>query len=713
MRTLIFCLLIALIACANAFTLSRSPRLVSKLHGTYEDISSYGRDCFKGAVAAPYLKKAGLEADAITKADWTTNGDQDKMAAAILEWAKHKGATSVCHWFQPMASAGVRFGQTGQVYNKMLKFDKDGKAVFKFDGDQLLQGETDGSSFPNGGLRATHRAGAYLTPDPTSPVFIRDDVVYIPSCMVAYTGLALDEKLPLLRAADSLSKEGARLMNNLGYKVDTVFANIGLEQELFFVPRKTYLNRPDLLLAGRTVMGKMPARGQEMCDHYMAPLGHDSAFLLCMQEIQEKCFAVGIPLATRHKEVAPGQYEFAPLFGTMTTQIDQNLIVMQIIEETAIKHELAALFQEKPFQGVNGSGKHNNWSIATEDGTNLLNPKQVEAKTGNPDIFPIIMAAIIKAIDENGDLMRMAVSTPGNDFRLGACEAPPAIMSMYLGEELSSFMQDFCVNDNAKMTISNKEVSLGSSKLAKVKIPPQDRNRSSPMPYGGNRFEFRAVGSSQNVSIVNIVLAAIVSKAFKDFSDAIEAGQTPKEVAQAAIKGHSKVVFDGNGYDLQNQEMLTKAGLWRIDSGVDAMAVITSPKNVALFEQLGIFSEAECESRKNVMLDHYTGMVEIEAQVMMDMIQQQVSPIVPNDHELSLALKSSVETLKTWQHKIHDAETPFEKASLSRELRLEVMEEARKVCDAVEAITPKTIWPMPTYSQLLFDSEDLMQPIRF
>lgn len=320
-----------------------------------------------------------------------------------------------------MGSSGVRHGLSGQVQNMMLKFGKDGSVVQDFKGKTLIKGETDGSSYPNGGLRGTHCAGGYLAVDTSSPIFLRGDTIFIPSVLVSYYGAALDEKTPLLRANAALDKQGSRLLKKLGLDTSSgIQANIGLEQEIFLVPRDAYYRRPDLQLTGRTVIGKNAPRGQEMCDHYMAPLSSATAALGCMQEIQDECWRLGIPLKTRHREVAPNQFEFAPLFGSNTTQIDQNIMVMQIIEEVAAKHGLAALLQEKPFNGVNGSGKHNNWSIATRDGVQLLEPEDLLAATKNEIAFPVVMAAIVAAVDEHGDLMRMAIANPGNDFRLGA-----------------------------------------------------------------------------------------------------------------------------------------------------------------------------------------------------------------------------------------------------------------------------------------------------
>jgi Uncharacterized protein related to glutamine synthetase len=410
----------------------------------------------------------------------------------------------------------------------------------------LIKGETDGSSYPNGGLRGTHCAGGYLALDTSSPIFLRGDTIFVPSALVSYYGAALDEKTPVLRANAALNKQGSRLLKHLGLdasKHGGLVTNIGLEQEIFLIPREEYYRRPDLQLTGRTIIGKDAPRGQEMCDHYMAPLSSATPALACMQEIQEECWKLGIPLKTRHREVAPNQFEFAPLFGTNTTQIDQNVMVMQIIEEVSARHGLAALLQEKPFNNVNGSGKHNNWSIATADGIQLLLPKAVHEATGNPYAFPIIMAAIVSAIDEHGDLMRMAISSPGNDFRLGACEAPPAIVSTYLGEDMSFYLEHFKDGKGLGEYVPGvKTLDLGVSEILPFEVPAEDRNRTSPFPYGGARFEFRAVGSSQNVSLVNTVLNTITAEKFSDFADKIDAGEDPIAVARAALNKHWRVV---------------------------------------------------------------------------------------------------------------------------------------------------------------------------
>jgi len=673
-------------------------------------LQGYGQNVFRGAIAAPYLEKEGLTID-VLKTNWAHDSILcDKIAAAVLAWAIERGASVYCHWFQPLGASGVRHGQSAQVQNKMIEFDKDGVPQWDFNGKALLKGETDGSSYPNGGLRVTHRAGAYLCVDVTSPIFLREDTIFIPACFVAYTGEALDEKTPLLRSGDALTREGSRLLGLLGYNVKSLVTNIGLEQELFFIPRDQYLRRPDLQLTGRTIIGKMPARGQEMSDHYMAPPSTTSPVLACMRELQTECFKLGIPLRTRHREVAPNQYEFAPLFGTVTTQIDQNLMVMQMAEEIAVKHGLACLLHEKPFQGINGSGKHNNWSIATDDGTNLLNFKQLAAKVGSEEVFPVIMAAIIKAINDNGDLMRMAIASPGNDFRLGACEAPPSIISAYLGEDMTNFLDGYIKGENIPYASTAKILDMGAQSLPPFEVPAEDRNRTSPFPYGGHRFEFRAVGSSQNVSLVNTVLATIVAKAFHEFANEIESGKTPKEVAQNALQQCWKTIFNGNGYDIDNQKLLTERGNWRYDSGIDAILRYTENKNIELFQSMKVLTKDECYSRQNIMLSQYINIIEIEVLCLINMIQQYIIPSLLNNKEEDEILKNnyynelknSIQKLDNDLNNITNDNDIIMKAKKARILRLETMIDIRKICDKVEAIIPANLWNLATYKELLF-----------
>ncbi|GMH87743.1 hypothetical protein TrST_g3110 [Triparma strigata] len=666
----------------------------------YED---YGSAVFKGDVADAYLKKHGASAALLDDPTWTEHSS-DTVAAAILDWAIDNGADSYCHWFQPMAASGVRHGLTGQVQNKMIEFDRESNKIkFDFKGKNLIRGETDGSSFPNGGLRATHTAGGYLALDTSSPVFLRGDIVHIPSALVSFYGTALDEKTPLLRSNEALNTQGLRLLKCLGYEPQELVANIGLEQEIFLIPRDQYLRRMDLQMTGRTIMGKDAPRGQEMCDHYMAAMSTAQPALEAMQEMQQECWKMGIPLKTRHREVAPGQYEFAPLFGTNTTQVDQNIMVMQVIEEVAAKHGLAALLQEKPFANINGSGKHNNWSIGTTDGVNLLNPDQISKVSGNDNAFAVIMSAIISAIDTHGDLMRMSIATPGNDFRLGACEAPPAITSTYLGDDMTNYLQAFKDGKTGAYNPGTKSMEMGTKFIRPIAIPAEDRNRTSPFPYGGARFEYRAVGSAQNTSMVNTVLNTMTAQKFKQFADAIEGGASPEKVAQDALSASWKVIFNGDNYDEANQEMLTKNGLWRIDSAVEANHRMVDPKNVALFAEMGVLEAEECEARENVLHDHYTGTVEMEALCMIDMINQHVLPSC-KDAEVGPVsdLESSVVTLKAAVAEIHAAETPYAAATLARTLRLETMVDIREFCDAAEGVVPADMWTLPTYKEMLF-----------
>jgi len=684
----------------------RAARMTVRAAGSPASLGGFGDKVFKGKVADKYLAKYDETSALLETADWTTNGKADVVASAALDWAKEEGASVYCHWFQPMGSSGVRPGQSGQVHNSMFEFDmKTGEPVWELRGKDILKGETDGSSYPNGGMRATHTAGGYLSVDPMSPMFIREDTLFIPACFVSYNGDALDEKTPLHRACDSLSREGARLMTLLGCKTSGMVNNIGLEQEIFLVPREAYYKRPDLQFAGRTVMGKMPPRGQEMSDHYMAPLSTATPALECIREIQTEAFKMGIPLKTRHREVAPNQYEFAPLFGPAVTQTDNNLMVMQITEEIAARHGLAALLQEKPFAGVNGSGKHNNWSISTAEGVQLFNPEVLNKATGNPDVFPIIMAAVVSAIDKHGDLMRLAIASPGNDFRLGAMEAPPAVISTFLGPDMTAYLEAFAAGSTGKYYEPNtKTVAFGADSVADIEVPAEDRNRTSPFPYGGARFEFRAAGSSQNVSLINTVLNTITAEAFKTVADRIEAGESGVAVAQELLKTHSKCIFNGNGYAADWPEKAVEKGIWRIDSGVDAICEFTSDKNKELFSKMGVFSADECEARKEVLLEHYVGTVEIECNAMIDMINQHVIPSCKAaDVGPVRKLGGAVKQLQDALGKIHGAETVAEAAAMARTLRLETMDkEVRALCDEAEALCPPALWTLATYNELLF-----------
>jgi len=674
---------------------------LSKARSFMSSIDEYGSNCFKGAIADKYLAKQGLPAGLLNDSKWTETDAADGVAKAVMEWAGDRGASVYTHWFQPLGASGVRHGMTGQVHNAFFTFGDDGKPVFSFKGKELLKGETDGSSYPSGGMRATHTAGGYTILDPTSSIFIRGDTVYVPTCLVSFYGDALDEKTPLLRSMTALSRETTRLCKNLGYDVNEAFPNIGLEQEYFLIPRSAYYKRLDLQMTGRTIMGKFAPRGQEMSDHYMGP--PNPIAMECIREIQHECFMLGIPMRTRHREVAPNQYECAPMFGIATTQIDQNLMFMQIAEEVAARHGLACLNQEKPFAGVNGSGKHNNFSIGTDTGVNLLNAEQVTKASGSNELFGVVMSAIVRAVDLHGDLMRMSIASPGNDFRLGAMEAPPAIVSTYLGESVTAYLEKAMAAGSFPAYVSEgSTVDLGIPAIAPFTVPSEDRNRTSPFPYGGHRFEFRAVGSAQNVSMVNTVLCTIIADSFAEFSKQIEGGSKPADVAIKALNDHWRVIFNGNGYSEEWPIEAGKRGIWRIDSGVESMKRLSDPKNTALFESQKVMSEKECVARTAVMYEHYAGSVEMEALSMVDMIKQHIIPSCKAASMATAELESSVASLQDGLAKIHHADDEYEKASLARVLRLETMDKVRAVCDKAEEDCPADLWTIATYKELLF-----------
>jgi len=438
-----------------------------------------------------------------------------------------------------------------------------------------------------------------------------------------------------------------------------------------------------------------------MSDHYMAP-PNQIAFE-CIKEIQHECFLMGIPMKTRHREVAPNQYECAPLFGLATTQIDQNIMFMQICEEVTARHGLAVLNHEKPFQNVNGSGKHNNFSIATDTGVNLLNVDQLAKAAGSPLPFIAIMASIVSAVDKHGDLMRMAIASPGNDFRLGACEAPPAIVSTYLGDSLSKYLEEFKKTKVVQpYTAEGKTIDLGVPAIAPFTVPAEDRNRTSPFPYGGHRFEFRAVGSSQNVSMVNTVLCSIFADAFSNFSDQLEKGAKPADVAATLLDSHWRAIFNGNGYAQEWPIEAGKRGLWRIDSGVEAMSRLSAPKNIELFEKMKVLSKKECVARTTVMYNHYVGTVEMEAKCMVDMIKQHIIPSCKAADMAVHELEGGVASVQAGLHAIHTAADEEAKAKAARVLRLETMMDVRKLCDKAEEDVPADLWTIATYKDLLF-----------
>ena len=468
-----------------------------------------------------------------------------------------------------------------------------------------------------------------------------------------------------------------------------------------FAARRFY-KRPDLQLTGRTLIGKMPARGQELCDHYMAALSTAQPAFECMKEIQAQCLALGIPLKTRHREVAPNQYEMAPYFGTVVTQIDQNLVVMQIIEETAARFGLAALLQEKPFAGINGSGKHNNWSISTTEGVQLMKPQDINKASGNAACFPAVMAAVVRGVAMHGDLMRMAISSPGNDFRLGAMEAPPAVITTFLGDSLTEYLKAFMEGETAEYSPAKKSVDTRVDALGSINIPAEDRNRTSPFPYGGYRFEFRATGSTQNCSMVNTVLCTMMADGFKAMAAEIEGGKAAEEVIQAVLKEHFKAVFNGNGYDPEWPDKAQGMGIWRIDSGVDAINRLGEEKNLTLFEEHSVFTKAETNARKTILLEQYLGTVEMEVHCMVDMIKSAVIPSCKAAAVDFATATAAVATLESAWKAIEGLGDLYAQAAAARTLRLETMVAVRGDIDTLEGEVPASDWTLASYRELLF-----------
>ena len=655
---------------------------------------------FKGKIADKYLKKEGLTSKDLDDYSWINDSAKpDKIAKAMMAWALDKGASSFCHWFQPMA-ATMRHGNTGQVQMSMLEYNSDGTPTFELKGKHILFGETDGSSYPNGGMRATHTAGGYLCIDPSSPVFLRDDCMYIPACFVSYAGKALDEKTPLHRAHQALSSQGAGLFKHLGFGVTGMVNSSGLEQELFFIPREAYERRMDLQFTGRTVLGKMPARGQEGCDHYGA---HQRArpAMACRRRFRSSATSSASRsrrATARSRRTSTSSRLFrlrdhadgpelggdADLRGGCREARSRRASAGEALRRRQRIRQAQQLVHLHPC------------------GAQLLNPGDLTKRSGNPELFPIVMSALVAAVDEYGDLMRLAIASPGNDFRLGALEAPPSVISTYLGTQMTAYLKDFMEGNVYEYQPSTSPIDLGVDIMPIVHAPAEDRNRTSPFPYGGHRFEFRAVGSSQNVSTVNTVLNAITAKYFAVIADRIEAGEGAVAIAQDLLKKHSKVIFNGNGYDPEWPKKADELGITHIDSGVEAINKLVDPKNVAMFKEMGVFDEEECAARREIMLEEYVGIIEMEVGCMIDMINQHAIPSAKAAGIDTAAMAAGVTELEAAMKSVHAAADTYESAKLCRTLRLETMIKIRATVDEVEAKCPANLWTYATYKELLF-----------
>ena len=645
------------------------------------------------------------------------------VASVMKRWAMELGATHYTHWFQPLT------GITSEKHDGFVSPVGDGTAIMEFSGKELVRGEPDASSFPSGGLRATCEARGYTAWDPTSYAFVKDDVLCIPTAFVSYTGEALDKKTPLLRSMNALSGQAVRILKLFGKDVDYVSTTVGPEQEYFLVKKEDYEARQDLILTGRTLFGAPSAKGQELEEHYFGVIRPEvSAF---MKELDEELWKLGVPAKTKHNEVAPCQHELAPIFDTTNVAIDHNLLTMEMMKKIAPKYGLVCLQHEKPFEGVNGSGKHNNWSLSTTE-ENLLDPGDTPMENLQ---FLIFLAAVIKAVDQYQDLLRAAVASPGNDHRLGANEAPPAIISMFVGDDLAAVL-DAISNDAEYADPGRQRIDLGVDVLPKFKKDNTDRNRTSPFAFTGNKFEFRMPGSSMNLADANTVLNTAVAKELKGYADELERADDFEKALVALVKrtlhDHKRIIFNGNGYSDEWEVEAEKRGLFNLKTTVDAAPAMTSEKNIALFEEMGVLSRVEVMSRYEVIIEHYAKVLHIEAMTMLEMANKQLIPAATaymSDvagaaaakmavseklsckaenkvlEKLSAATDAMSDAVDALDAAVESAESEtdsLEKAKAYRDKVLPAMADLRTNADAAEVVCGEDYWPLPSYSKMLY-----------
>ena len=645
------------------------------------------------------------------------------VASVMKRWAMELGATHYTHWFQPLT------GITSEKHDGFVSPVGDGTAIMEFNGKELVRGEPDASSFPSGGLRATCEARGYTAWDPTSFAFVKDDVLCIPTAFVSYTGEALDKKTPLLRSMNALSNQAVRVLKLFGKDVDYVSTTVGPEQEYFLIKKEDYEARQDLILTGRTLFGAPSAKGQELEEHYFGVIRPEvSAF---MKELDEELWKLGIPAKTKHNEVAPCQHELAPIFDTTNVAIDHNLLTMEMMKKLAPKYGLVCLQHEKPFEGVNGSGKHNNWSMSTTH-ENLLDPGDTPMENLQ---FLVFLAAVIKAVDEYADLLRTSVATPGNDHRLGANEAPPAIISIFVGEELEAVI-DAIASDSPYAGPVKMKMDLGVDVLPKFSKDTTDRNRTSPFAFTGNKFEFRMPGSAENLSDCNTILNTAVAKELKGYADELEKADDFTSAAIALVKrtirDHRRVIFNGNGYTAEWEEEAAKRGLPNKKNTPAALPALIEPKNIALMEDFGVLTKVEMESRYEVEMEHYSKIINIEALTMLEMAREQLLPAVnaymsevANTAASKLAVSESLSVrsetkaltrLSADADAMSDAVDELQAAvnaakALSDESAKAVafhddvlpkMDALRAAADDAETICGEDYWPLPSYSKMLY-----------
>ncbi len=653
-----------------------------------------------------------------TKLDF---GVAEVVASAMKDWAIENGCTHYTHWFQPMT------GLTAEKHDSFIEPTGDRTVIMKFSAKALVMGEPDASSFPSGGLRATFEARGYTAWDPTSFAFIKDHSLYIPTSFVSYTGEVLDKKTPLLRSEAAIDKAGRRVLALFGKTPARVIPYVGAEQEYFLVDKKLRNKRKDLLLTGRTLFGAMPAKGQEMDDHYFGQLKERVAAF--MKEVDEELWQLGVFSKTKHNEAAPAQHEVAPIFSTANIASDHNQLTMEILKKVASHHDLYCLLHEKPYEGINGSGKHNNWSIGTSDGELLLKPGKKPEENVQ---FLLFFAAVIKAVDEYSDILRVSVATAGNDHRLGAHEAPPAIVSVYLGDQLTAVVEQL-INDGGVKYEAGKLIETGVETLPDIQRDTTDRNRTSPFAFTGNRFEFRGPGSRQSIGGVNIVLNTIVAQTLTEFAEELE-GST--DIAHDALslaiktfKNHHRVLFNGNGYSDEWIEEAEKRGLPNLKTTPDALPCFKSEKSIKMFEAQGVFSRVEVETRGEIMMEEYNKTLHIEMLTMLEMAKQEILPAclnytksvaegvavkkslkihAPNEEltvkNLTMLTEDLMEKIKALD--IAAAGLPEDNAykigMYYKDTVIPAMENLRKTADSLETVVGKNYWPFPTYTDLLY-----------
>ncbi len=647
----------------------------------------------------------------------------EAVAHAMKEWALSEGATHYTHWFQPLT------GVTAEKHDSFLNPGKDGDIALEFSGKELVKGEPDASSFPSGGLRATFEARGYTAWDPTSYVFIKNGVLCIPTAFYSYTGHALDKKTPLLRSMEAIDKQARRILNLFGHdEVKTVKTTVGPEQEYFLVDKKYYEDRKDLMYTGRTLFGAACPKGQELDDHYFGKI--NDRVQNFMHDLNVELWKLGIQAKTEHNEVAPAQFEIAPVFSTTNIATDHNQLTMEIIQRVAKEHGMVALLHEKPFDYINGSGKHNNWSLSTDTGVNLLSPGDTPQEDAQ---FLLFLVSIIKAVDEHQDLLRLSVASAGNDHRLGANEAPPAIISIFLGDQLTDILTAI-ENDESYTENANDRMRVGIDILPKIKKDSTDRNRTSPFAFTGNRFEFRMPGSSGSIAGCNIMLNTAVADVLSEMADYLEKADNFDDALHALIKEtyqkHKRIVFNGNGYDDAWVEEAEKRGLLNLKSTPDALPYSVKPENLALFDRQHVLNKEEALSRYEITMEEYTKIINIEALTMLDMAKKDILPSVSrftktiietikdkqsigvdSSYESDLVsklsdhLKEAYEALNALEEKTKTlaAEEDFEKAAFYvRDEILPAMEALRTPCDVMETLTDQKEWPFPTYGKLLY-----------